>query len=110
MLVHGIDYEFVDDEDPDYMAMIIASKVGSSNRNPIWDKLDNVIDMAANSGGFLGGLEPMCESIEDYCILNGITDIPPLYKYIFDARGGFLTQSKAIHYICPSWLAFRKPQ
>jgi hypothetical protein len=54
--------------------------------------------------GFVGGLEPFCEALEEYYKSKSITRIPPLYRYIFDARGGSLTQSKAIHYLRDAWI------
>jgi hypothetical protein len=103
-LVCGIDYQIVGD--PDIKQLILASDVGQHSSNPeIWDIFDHMIEQAVREGGCLvGGLEPFCEAMEEYCLFRDISHIPPLYQYIFDARGGFLTQSKAIHYLRDAWI------
>lgn len=102
-LVRGVDFQFVGDEDLDYIHIIQKSNVASNDRAPIWDIFDNIINHAVSEEGLLGGMEPVCEAIEDYCKFAGIVDIPPLYQYIFNARGGFLTQSKAIYFLKNDW-------
>ncbi len=109
-LVRGIDYQLEDDDDPDYGKLIDEANVGSEDKDPVWTAFDAIIDDAVRGEGLLGGLEPVCEAIEDYCADIGKTDIAGLYKYIFEARGGFLTQSKAIHYLKDDWLVrFKEP-
>jgi hypothetical protein len=105
-LIRGIDFQVVDDPDPDFEQLILSSAVGQHPVNPeIWDIFDDFIEEAVREGGGLvGGLEPFCEAMEEYCKSKGITHFPPLYQYIFDARGGFLTQSKAIHYLRDAWI------
>jgi hypothetical protein len=66
--------------------------------------MDFIIQDAAECEGLLGGQEHLCEAIEDYCVHENITHVPKLYRYIFDARGGFLTQSKAIYYLQEYWI------
>lgn len=101
MLIRGIDYQLVGDEDPP-LQTYVNEVIENQNKDPIWLIMDWIISDAAECDGLLGGLEPICEAIEDYCLAKSI-HIPKLYKYIFDARGGFLTQSKAIHYLKDYW-------
>ncbi len=105
-LVRGIDYQIVGDQDIYFKQLILSSGVGQHFSNSkIWDIFDNIIEQAVREGScIVGGLEPFCEAMEEYCLLRNITYIPPLYQYIFDARGGFLTQSKAIHYLRDAWI------
>lgn len=103
-LIRGFDYECEDDVDPDYNNMLQSAKIGHTEQLLIWDVLDRLIEYSIRCDGLLGGLEPFCELVEDYCITSEIHDVPDLYKYIFSARGGFLTQSKAIHWIKPAWI------
>ena len=104
-LIRGIDFQVVGDPDPDFKQLILSSAVQQHRANPeIWDIMDDFIEHAVREEGLMGGLEPFCEAMEEYCKFRGITHIPPLYQYIFDARGGFLTQSKAIHYLRDAWI------
>lgn len=104
-LVRCIDYQVVDDPDPEFVLWI-------ENALKIVDKpshlhfLDVIIDDAVRCDGLLGGLEPICEIIEDYCLKCGLDMTLPcyeLYNYIFRGRGGFLTQSKSINYLQDEW-------
>lgn len=93
------------DNEDDYHYLIQSSILECNLYRPIWDIFNEVIETGVRVEGLLGGLEPLCEAIEDYCIHEGINEIPPLYQYIFDARGGLLlTQSKAINYLRDAWL------
>lgn len=103
-LVRGIDFQLVDDPDPDYKKWIEDANIGAVGRNPIWNIMDWIIEDSVRCEGLLGGLEHICEAIEDYCVSANIQDVPQLYRYIFDARGGFLTQSKAIYYLRDDWI------
>ena len=104
-MVRGIDFQFVDDEEElDYGQMIEAANIGQPHHSIVWGVMDWIIEDAVHADGLVGGLEPFCEALEDYCIYANIQHIPDLYKYIFAARGGFLTQSKAINYLKDAWL------
>ena len=78
---------------------------------PLWHIIDVFIDKQARAIG-----ELFCDSvnvymaIEDFCLHKDITEIPPLYKYLFNARKGFLTQAKFPCSIMKEWLnRFEEP-
>lgn len=48
--------------------------------------------------------EEVYMAIEDFCLHKSITNIPALYKYLFNARKGFLTQAKFPCCIRKQWL------
>jgi hypothetical protein len=108
-MIPGIDFqdeeeEEEEEENEEYGKMIEDANIGQPHHSIIWNVMDWIIEDAVRTDGLLGGLEPFCEAIEDYCIFANIQNIPDLYKYIFAARGGFLTQSKAINYLRDAWL------
>jgi hypothetical protein len=65
-LVRGIDYQLVGDPDPDY-ALWIANALKIVDKSSHLHFLDVIIDDAVRCDGLLGGLEPICWLIEDYC-------------------------------------------
>lgn len=93
---------------PDYEKMIVDACIDCnlSKNEPVWDMMNEIIEFALRDSctSLLGGLEPICEAVEDYCIYQNIQHIPDLYKYIFKSRGGFLTQSKAIKRLYTDWI------
>lgn len=87
---------------------ILAKTFDTNTRKnylPLWIYIDKIIDDGAKCIGILCGTECVYESIEDFCKENNIMEIPELYKYIFNARHGFLTQAKMSNYIRNEWNA-----
>jgi hypothetical protein len=107
-LIPGIDYMYDTEDDNDLLNAEMLKdnfKEGSTRwdiHSSLWDYLDMIIDDCAKCDGIVAGYEGVFESMEDFCIECDIP-IPPLYRYIFDARGGFLTQAKSIRYISDIW-------
>lgn len=74
---------------------------------PLWSIIDYYIDRQARSRNALyADAEEMYMAIEDFCIHKNYSGdiIPPLYKYLFNARKGFLTQAKFPNCIRKQWL------
>lgn len=115
-LIPHVDYMVADvDYDAFYRAMISTTFDDTNTRQhalALWNFMDYVFDTAvrrAEAGCLLGGLEHVYEAVEDFCEKEHITQIPELYKYIFDARGGFLTQSKLPLYMQKEWRELYHP-
>lgn len=72
---------------------------------PLWHIIDVFIDRQARARRQLFcDAEEVYMAIEDFCNHKHIIDIPVLYKYLFDARKGFLTQAKFPCCIKKQWL------
>lgn len=72
---------------------------------PLWHMIDVFIDRQARTTEKLFcDAEEVYMAIEDFCVHKQISDIPVLYKYLFDARKGFLTQAKFPLCIKKQWL------
>jgi hypothetical protein len=72
---------------------------------PLWHMIDVFIDRQARTRKALFcDAEEVYMAIEDFCIHKNITNIPALYKYLFNARKGFLTQAKFPCCIEKQWL------
>lgn len=72
---------------------------------PLWHLIDVNFDEGARAvGELLCDIEDICRCVEDFCIYKNITNIPPLYASIFEARNGFLTQCKMPSYMSKAWL------
>ena len=72
---------------------------------PLWHLIDvNFDDAARDTDSLLGDIETIFCCVEDFCIEKNITNIPPLYANIFEARKGFLTQCKMPGYMSKAWL------
>lgn len=102
----GRDFEFDDIDYDQFHSDIIKSTFDTGIRDEyksLWDYVDYEFDQGAKCQGILGGMECVYEAIEDFCIFHEIKVIPPLYQYIFDARGGFLTQSKTPYVMKNEW-------
>lgn len=69
----------------------------------LWDYMDYIIDEGAKSIGMDCSGEWYYPAIEDFCKYYNILEIPPLYKYIFSGREGFLNQSKSVAYMKTEW-------
>lgn len=78
---------------------------------PLWHIIDVFIDRQARATKKLFcDAEEVYMAIEDFCIQKNIEKIPPLYKYLFNARKGFLTQAKFPCCIRMEWLnKFEQP-
>jgi hypothetical protein len=74
---------------------------------PLWHIIDIQIDRQARDNTYLfGDAEWIYETIEEFCKSKQITDIPPLYKRLFDARPGFMTQMKFPIIIRKEWMEY----
>lgn len=78
---------------------------------PLWHIIDVFIDKQARTTSELFcDSEKIYMAIEDFCIHKNITQIPTLYKYLLNARQGFLTQAKLPCCIRKEWLnRFQEP-
>jgi hypothetical protein len=77
-------------------------KAPVESRNALWDYVDFVFDTAAKSSGILVGQQSVYETVEDFSRTLQIAPLP-LYQYIFEERGGFLTQCKIARYYADEW-------
>jgi hypothetical protein len=71
---------------------------------PLWHIIDVFIDRQARKKELFSDAEEVYMAIEDFCIYKNITNIPSLYKYLFNARKGFLAQAKFPCCIRKQWL------
>lgn len=72
---------------------------------PLWHMIDVFIDRQARTVKELFcDAEEVYMAIEDFCVHKSVTEIPTLYKYLFAARKGFLTQAKFPTCIRKQWL------
>ena len=73
---------------------------------PLWHIIDvNFDDAARNTDVLICDIETIFCCVEDFCNEKNITNIPPLYASIFEAREGFLAQCKMPTYMSKAWLA-----
>jgi hypothetical protein len=68
---------------------ILNETFTSDNRSKLWEFVDYVFDVAAkDTTAIYLDLDYVFESVEDFCKAKCMTDIPPLYEYIFSMRDG----------------------
>lgn len=75
---------------------------------PLWHIIDVFIDKQARCRDALYcDAELVYTTVEDFIISKGLVEnIPPLYKMLFAARPGFLSQAKFPMCIRQEWLAY----
>ena len=105
-LVEGVDYQLEDvDYDKEYEDLINRTYAHSQRFGKykcFWDYLDVCFDAAARNPINLG-VEMEYKAAECFCLTEGIHDIPPLYKEMFDVGRGFLCQAKLPMYMADHW-------
>lgn len=110
-LIEGLDYclEGVDYEDKEDKILYDTFKTdvryfNDKKYTALWDFLDYHFDKAARNPILLD-VESVFIVAEDFCIYYNIpqTHIPELYKYMFQARPGFMTQAKIPYYMADKW-------
>lgn len=111
-LIEGIDYNL---EGSDYDTRCTQSLRNTFDDptyrlqfEPLWHIIDVFIDKQARCRDTLyGDAELVYTTVEDFVISKGLVEnIPPLYKMLFAARPGFLSQAKFPMYIRQEWLAY----
>ena len=109
-LIEGLDYELVDVDYDELEEKLLSDtfvtkpEVRQSNK-ALWDFLDYSFDQGARFPINIG-VENDFQAAEEYCKQYNVTEIPPLYKAMFDAGAGFLTQSKMPYYMADKWMKY----
>lgn len=108
-IISGIDI-FIKDVDYDTIHKKILDDTFDTDvrteLEPLWYLIDVFIDRQARDNERLhGDSDNVYCAIEDYCIHQNVLNIPPLYRTLFDARRGFLTQVKFPCIIEKTWIS-----
>jgi hypothetical protein len=95
-LIEGVDYELTNVDYDEHYRIILHETYDTDSRSeyePLWYFLDVVFDRGAREPIDLT-VELVFQEAQDFCDAKGITNIPTLYKEMFDCRSGFLAQAK----------------
>jgi len=111
-IIEGVDYNLVGVDYKSHYTQLISDTFDDPTQRqelePLWHIIDVFIDEQARCNkAIYCDSEQVYSTVEDFLISKGLVDnIPPLYKRLFAARAGFLSQAKFPIFIREQWLVY----
>lgn len=107
-IIEGIDYNLCGVDYKTRYKTLVDDTFDTNVRQEfesLWHFIDFHIDrQAKDNGNLYVDAEDAYRAVEDFCIHKNINIIPPLYRTLFDAKRGFLTQVRFPVIIKHEWI------